>query len=521
MELRHYWNIIWTRRWMIGIMAVSAAVVALAMTYFLSPTYEASAVILVRPQLPGLLEDGLVQKETMGFPVNMNPVKNVPESYTKIIQGRTIAKRLVDRMGAKALIDPEPQNWLKRAYKWLKDTTKGVLFKTWMLLRHGYIAKVDPYEAVVGKVQGSIKAKAITDTWLFEINVALSDPALAAAVANTAAEEFVAYQLESNRQEFGEQVSYFGGELERIQERERQIRREMEDYKAKYGFTFLEGQAEVELSMLRDAQQTRFTVEHELAGLRKEKEKLEEILARTPKTVYQGRMMQENPRVVNLEKMLQVLQTDLAGAREMYTDTHPEVKALQAKVKDVETKLAALRDQPRTFKEDEERINSNYLLLQDHLALVEQDLARHEAQLPTIVAEIDRLQKIVNLHPAHQKFIAEHKLELDNLEKILKDVTKAYEEARIEGNENWADIRVVHEATPPAYPKGPIKIYWVLGAAALAAVLGAALAFLFEYLNIRVRTIAEAERILGIPVLATLPHMEDLSGFGADSAAAH
>ena len=84
-----------------------------------------------------------------------------------------------------------------------------------------------------------------------------------------------------------------------------------------------------------------------------------------------------------------------------------------------------------------------------------------------------------------------------------------------------ADIRVVHEATPPAYPKGPIKIYWVLGAAALAAVLGAALAFLFEYLNIRVRTIAEAERILGIPVLATLPHMEDLSGFGADSAAAH
>jgi len=100
MELRRYWLILWRHRRMVAIVTASAALVALAMTYVLSPKYEAKATVLVQPQNQGVLEDRIVQKEAMGFPINLNPVESfeaicefLKDYIDKTIQGKVNRSR--------------------------------------------------------------------------------------------------------------------------------------------------------------------------------------------------------------------------------------------------------------------------------------------------------------------------------------------------------------------------------------------------------------------------------------------
>lgn len=513
MELRQYWLILWSHRRMIGILTASAAIVALAMTYILSPTYISTATVLIRPQSPGVLEDRIVQKEAMGFPINLNPVKTVPESYAKIIQGRNLAEKIVDRMGAEALVDPKPQNILKRAYKWVKDTAKATLYYAWMLLKHGFIAKQEPRDAVIDKVMNAIKAEAVEDTYLVNITVKLPDPLLAAAVANAAAEEFVKLQREMHEEELAQLQAYLGKKLEQLRAEHGDLYTKMKDYKEKEQFALLEAEAGMKLSRMNNAEGLKFDVEKELIGLKVQQGKIEAQLAALPKEVTTSKTEQENPVVQSLKQIASNAEVELAGLLKLYTEEHPAVIATRAKIEDARKKLSEL--EATSLKETKREENPTYQRLSESLLQVKQKIAANEAQLGRINEEIAELQAEVAPMNENERQMKAFDIKVRTMDAVVYHLMKAYEDTKLQEGENFGEIRVIHPASPMLYPKGPVKIFYVGMAAGLALVVGAALAFLLEYLNLRVRTIAEAEKSFGLPVLATLPLVADDAPLGA------
>jgi len=66
----------------------------------------------------------------------------------------------------------------------------------------------------------------------------------------------------------------------------------------------------------------------------------------------------------------------------------------------------------------------------------------------------------------------------------------------------------VSPAIAPVYPERPIKILYVGTAFGMALAVGIALAIVLEYLDQTLRTTDDAERALGLPLLATIPPLE-------------
>lgn len=73
-----------------------------------------------------------------------------------------------------------------------------------------------------------------------------------------------------------------------------------------------------------------------------------------------------------------------------------------------------------------------------------------------------------------------------------------------------ANVNVVDTATPPAIPSGPKKMQTIALAGIAGMIVSIAITLLIEALNTTIRTPEDAEKVLGLPVLAKIPKMEEI-----------
>ena len=66
-------------------------------------------------------------------------------------------------------------------------------------------------------------------------------------------------------------------------------------------------------------------------------------------------------------------------------------------------------------------------------------------------------------------------------------------------------IRLINPASAPVYPAYPIKIFWALIGAAAGLAVAVVLVFMRYNTDISLRTSAEAEAALALPLLALVP----------------
>jgi uncharacterized protein involved in exopolysaccharide biosynthesis len=124
------------------------------------------------------------------------------------------------------------------------------------------------------------------------------------------------------------------------------------------------------------------------------------------------------------------------------------------------------------------------------------------------------LMRVINERRAELAPMPQIERELTQLQDDVKFASAAYElvekefkEADLKAAYTAPEASLVSHAVPPNLPSSPVR-----GTIALAALLGGvvvavSLAFLFEYLNRRVRGIRDVEEFVGVKVLATIPHV--------------
>jgi uncharacterized protein involved in exopolysaccharide biosynthesis len=128
------------------------------------------------------------------------------------------------------------------------------------------------------------------------------------------------------------------------------------------------------------------------------------------------------------------------------------------------------------------------------------------ARIGSLSSTIERYRREATELGTGQSRLAQLALEVGLLEENYKMLVKSYEEARIAAAQALSEIRVVHPAVRPRYPDGPVKIYYAGGGAVTGLLLALGLVLLLDYMNHRVRSRDEIERLLGVPVLASVPH---------------
>ncbi len=188
--------------------------------------------------------------------------------------------------------------------------------------------------------------------------------------------------------------------------------------------------------------------------------------------------------LINLKTRVVEQQTRIAQLTETLRDDAPEVVAAR---QTLETMRGLLR------KEVEARVRlagERTAQLKAKLAVVDQEIADIHRQLVTTPDDLKKMDEIDN--------------DVSALRNSLKELTESRDQAMITANTSQ-DVNVVLLAPASvAAPSNQLDIVRLLLAPAFSLLVGIAIAFFVDGLDLTVRTANQAEEYLDLPVLASL-----------------
>ncbi len=512
MELRRYWEIILRYKVMIVSLVLCASLASLASTYVLTDTYNASALVLIRPIDTRRVTDppaGMREKEVLGFPLVGTNAKVTTRSYAEIIQSRATAKQIVDELKLDQISEPVEPNLIKRAYKYLKKKVKVLIYYTWTFMKYGRIETGDPYDALVEQVKGSITATEIRDSHLVQIDVRSDDPEFAALLANTAANVFVNHWKALYSRDREEDLAILEGQLASNTEELNTMMDALERFKKESALVDIEIEIPEKLSSMSLFEAKLREAQADIKELIREREEIRHQLDRRKKISTAATIVSENPVAIDLREILAGLEIDMAGLKSRFTPTHPEVLALQAKIDETQRRLDA--EEARTVSDETSAPDPVYVGMKLRLAEIETKLPALEAKREGYRLTVEKYRQEVEAIRNKTKELDRMESRLDILKKLNTEFVAEVNDVRVLTSKNPEEARLISPATPSLYPSGPIKIIYLAVAALVSLVIAVALAFFLEYINIRIRTIEEAESALALPVLASIPRIKKLA----------
>lgn len=311
MELENVLQIISRHRFMIILLCLSAIINTVLITYAISEKYQASALVLVRPQeemrLGGTDPN---RKNILNFPLGINVPHEAPsKTFTELIKSRKIAEQIVLNLGLDKIKRAPEQSPLKERWEVFKEDTKEVLAKAWDILKYGRLMEPDRFNKEVEDVQKNISVKPTNKSFVLELSCLWKDPGLARDIVNETARAFVSLLAEFSERE------------------------------AKGGREF------IELRLLE--------AERELAKSRKA---LQEFKEQNKSILFNEEAIEKIKALSELETSLEKTGAELAGLLEQFTPSYPKVRKLQAEADSLTTNITLKKRALENLPQKEARL---------------------------------------------------------------------------------------------------------------------------------------------------------------------
>ena len=489
-------------RFVVGVTLV-ATLCGLLTTYVLPEKFQASTRILIRPEREANFE--VSGKGMMDYPVSYNTtVENISRTYAEIMVSDAVVTKVVEKL---RLHEPRPrpdESWIVRTGKEARDWVRDRVFDLWDIVKYGRLEKKEPFWKAVDDIKAGMSAVPLTDTYIFTLTATAPLPQVATAIANTTAEVFVDYSRTARRAEDGTAAGLVSETLSVVRADILETQSQRDAFRRRTNATSLKEELSAKLETRSRFEERLAEVEKDHRAVSAELIEIEARLAERSSEIHTGTTLERNPVLESLEGKLAVNEVELAGLRETHTDNHPRVRTLQAEIEQSKARIAELQAQVRAT--DTTALSEVYQSLDEkHLSA--------GARKASLEAQAAALRDVVASYGREIRGLAGNQAELDRIElqlSTLEDnyslVSREYQEARLAAFQQISEIRVLHPATPPVYPVGPIKIYYA-GAAFFMGLLTAVLLLLVrEYMDRRIRTIEDLTEVIDLPVLARLPH---------------
>jgi succinoglycan biosynthesis transport protein ExoP len=136
---------------------------------------------------------------------------------------------------------------------------------------------------------------------------------------------------------------------------------------------------------------------------------------------------------------------------------------------------------------------------------VDTDMAKSRVDLLT--AEVEDLDKrVLNATTNGLVPFRDMQQDLDQKETVLNTLNLRLKQINVSRELQQSPVRIVSLAVEPEYPSQPNKNENMVVSVLAGLFVGVAVAFLIEYLDTSVKTMADAESLLGLPVLTVIPN---------------
>jgi len=217
------------------------------------------------------------------------------------------------------------------------------------------------------------------------------------------------------------------------------------------------------------------------------------------------RVVRENPAAQRIESELVGLQIALAAELAVHTEEHPNVIALRTRVAQLERMLAG--ELRRVLTSETVGTNPIYdRLLGSRVDLLVQR-ASVDARIQGIQTALARMRAQLPALSRHETELARLTRDVQSAERMVASLQDQLHAAQVKEQEVLAttaprilDTATASGAAVPSDRTARLGIGLLLG---LALAVGAA--FFRDYVDTTVRTTRDAERVVGVPALGTIP----------------
>lgn len=359
-----------------------------------------------------------------------------------------------------------------------------------------------------GDVRKALKTEVVRGTDLVKISGTSADREMTQKLANTAAQQFVAFYREVNQRNAREIRLFIDGQLADTRSRLDASDRSIEAYKQRNGFVDLNQVVSSASQQAAGIESDQQTTALRLREINAKLAQAAQRLAKEPFTRVTIRDIEHNPVFQQLQSELTRLEVERAELSQRYTPLHPKMVQLEGQVAALKERL--LREARTILGKEQSQVNPVHDMLVDQMVTLEIDRAATQARLGGLTVSRrhyrTQLAALSGVERGLEGLVRENKI----LEELYGQLADKHTEAILREQEaafQPAGVTVAEAASLPAAPEGrglPLRT----GIGGLVGLLLGLMAAIFlETSDDRIRSAQDAERTLGAPVLAEVPDM--------------
>jgi len=474
LQLQQYIDLFLRNKWLITLPFILITLGSFIFALAIPNIYQASTTILVVPQ-------------------------KVPENYVRSTVPAAVADRL-QTLNQQIMSRTRLQQVIERYGLYREEAKK--------------MAPEEIIELMRKKIDVSVNQRTRNGINSFTISFQNPDPRLAMQVANGLASLYIEENLKLRERQARETSDFLDRELAKLEKQLREKEALLSAFKRKY-MGELPDQQDANLRMLDRLEVQYQTSSAALAAAKDRQLQLQQQLNQLTSTsntvMVEGQVMAVEPDVTRLEAMKE----QLSVLRTRYTEAHPDVIGLEAKIRKLEKKLAA-RKLTGTGEAGSQisasRTNSPaYIEISNQLASVKREIKQLQRELKRLRTEIDTVNAKVENAPKREAELVALTRDYGNLHQNYQNLLDRKIEAQLAENlemqQQGEQFKVLDPAQLPVKPFKPDRRKILLAGMVLGLGIGIGLAMLLDFLGKAYRYVPDIEEDLGFPVLVTIPRI--------------
>lgn len=364
---------------------------------------------------------------------------------------------------------------------------------------------VDKVRKQIGPGKVEMAVAQVKETNLIDVVAEAGDPAVAAAAANALLTNYINDDVNQNLTEIENAQRFAEDKGGKAHRRFLALQQQLQQFKHRNHL--------IEISANRNEQMTRVsaltdqarTMATDLGALRAKLAATRSLLAAQPSTIA-TRVQASNANVAALNVQIADLEVRRVAVTQKggFTAKAPQVIALDAQIADLKRRLAS---EPALTTSQSISPNAIRATLQAGIGDMETQEAAQRTQLADTRAALAQAQAQVDKYPEREFRYATLQREADGAQAEDAMYSGRIADLALRAQAHHATARIVQPAVPNLEPIRPKRLQSILFACLIGLFVGLCLALLQEFLDDRINSVEEANRVLGLPSLGYVPSL--------------
>ncbi|TAG74989.1 MAG: hypothetical protein EAZ24_10680, partial [Burkholderiales bacterium] len=498
LHLRDLIRIVWKRKWWILACTLLGVAYLTIRTLMETPLYQASTTLQIDRSAQRVVD----YKDARGTTEDFYDDGSFLQTQLELIRSRQLAERVmetlnldIDRSGRPTQADPQGADTPESAAK--RDDWIGRIMTTLRKRSEPSVKdrQVLDRESVLAGLRGSMSVAPVAGTKLVRINVIGADPDLAARMANTWADAYIASNLDRKVDASAYARKFLETELTRAKSRLEESENTLISYTKQKQILNVEEKSNPAAQNFSDFSAA-------LAAAERERIKAEANYDEARRSSSSAKELLENRALAAFKENKAKLELEYQDQLRTYKSTHPRMQALQAQLDNAERRI---QDEIKTVTSSVE-VNAKAAL--DSAKAQEERLrSRVETSKRNILESQDQGIRYGIL-----------KREVDTNREMYAGLLQRSKELAITSQSNTNNVAIVDRAQTPLFPFRPDVMRGVMTGLLLGIMAGLALAFVIEYMDDSIKFPDEVERFTGMPLLGVIPRVSVTKATAAQQA---